>query len=297
MITGFHCETTESEVMQVLKEMINEIGMDFGSARIECPAKPITHAFIHFMNDGERNKFIRSANMLKKELRGRKIKITRSMDAEERFYNKRMGYVKYCIHTRHNIPLSLISLNWTAKHVSVKGQIVVRTCQSGSLKFSKYQDVEEEVEEQTQKWQTKKLIATTVSSEKGIRRREEGETTSSQRMISLQGNQEESRNNPTKVDDDSPTHTRNSRNNNDDETKRMEDLRGRGGGRLKHRTVDGDVPLCLRRNQRDDNDDCSSKRKTREEKESGSSTQSKTKHCVMNKMASGSEDICLRSTE
>ena len=34
--------------------------MDFGGARIECPAKPITHAFIHFANDGERNKFIRS---------------------------------------------------------------------------------------------------------------------------------------------------------------------------------------------------------------------------------------------
>ena len=155
VITGFHSETTESEVTQLLREMINEIGMDFGSARIECPAKPITHAFIHFMNNGDRNKFIRSANMLKKELRGRKVKITRSMDAEERFHNKRMGYVKYCIHTRHNIPLSLISLNWTAKHVSVKGQIVVKTCQSGSLKFSKYQDVEDEVEEQMQKWQTK----------------------------------------------------------------------------------------------------------------------------------------------
>ena len=155
VIAGFHSETTESELTQLWREMINEIGMDFGSARIECSAKPITHAFIHFMNDGDRNKFIRSANMLKKELRGRKIKITRSMDAEERFHNKRMGYVKYCIHTRHNIPLSLISLNWTSKHVSVKGQIVVKTCQSGSLKFSKYQDVEDEVEEQMQKWQTK----------------------------------------------------------------------------------------------------------------------------------------------
>ena len=144
----------------------------------------------------------------------------------------------------------------------------------------------------------KKLIATTVSSrEKGIRRREEGETTRSQRMISLQVNQEESRNNLMKVDDDSPTHTRKSRYNNDDETKRMEDLRVKGGGRLKHRTVDGDVPLCLRKNQRDSNDDSSSKRKTREEKECGSSTQSKTKHCVMNKMASGSEDMCPRFTE
>ena len=33
---------------------------------IECPAKPITHAFIHFKNDEERNKFVRSANMFKK---------------------------------------------------------------------------------------------------------------------------------------------------------------------------------------------------------------------------------------
>ena len=69
VITGFHGETTESEVIQLLKEMINEIGMDFGSTKIECPAKPITHAFIHFKSDGERNKFIRPANMLKRELR------------------------------------------------------------------------------------------------------------------------------------------------------------------------------------------------------------------------------------
>ena len=74
--------------------------------------------------------------------------------------------------------------------------------------------------------------------------------------------------------------------------KRMEDLRGKGGGRLKHRTIDGDVPLCLRKNQKDSNDDSSSKREMREEKESG-----KTKHCVMNKMASGRKDICSRSTE
>ena len=49
-----------------MKELTNEVGMDFGNARNECPAKPITHAFIHFINDGERNKFIRSANMFKK---------------------------------------------------------------------------------------------------------------------------------------------------------------------------------------------------------------------------------------
>ena len=155
VITGLHSETTESEVINMLKEMMNEIGMDFGSARLVCPAKPITHAFIYFANDDERNKFIRSANMLKRELRGRKIRITRSMEAEERFYNKRMGYVKCCIHQRHGVPLYLIALNWVAKHVTVKGQIVVKTCQDGSLKFDKYQDVEDEVDDLMQKWQTK----------------------------------------------------------------------------------------------------------------------------------------------
>ena len=66
VITGFHIETTESEVEQLLREMKNEIGMDLGRARIECPEKPITHAFIHFLDNGDRNKFIRSANMLKR---------------------------------------------------------------------------------------------------------------------------------------------------------------------------------------------------------------------------------------
>ena len=77
----------------------------------------------------------------------------------------------------------------------------------------------------------------------------------------------------------------------------MEDMRGKGGGRLKHCTVDGDVSLCLRRNLRDSKEDSSSKRKRYEEKESRSSTQSKTKHCVMNKMASGSKGSCPRSIE
>ena len=127
----------------------------------------------------------------------------------------------------------------------------------------------------------KKLIATTVSSrEKGIRRREEGQTTGSQKTISLQRNQGEGRDKHMKVDDDSPTCVRNSRNNNDDETKRMEDLRGKGGGgRLKHRTIDGDVPLCLRKIEKDSNDDSSSKRKKREEKESGSSTEQNEALC------------------
>ena len=76
---------------KLLKESITEVGMTMEDVRIECSAKPITHAFIHFKNDEERNKFVRSANMLKKKLRGRKLKISRSMDADERFHQKKNG--------------------------------------------------------------------------------------------------------------------------------------------------------------------------------------------------------------
>ena len=126
-LTGFHNETSEPEVIQLPTESVTEIGMMMENVRNECFARPITHAFIYFKNDEERDKFVRSANMLKKELRGRKSKISRSIDADERFHQKRMAYVKYCIHEKQNIPLDSITTNWTLKHISVKGQIVVRT--------------------------------------------------------------------------------------------------------------------------------------------------------------------------
>ena len=148
---------------------------------LSAPQRQITHAFIHFKNDDERNKYIRSGNMLRKELRGRKLKITRSMEAEENSIKKRMEYAKYCTHLKRNSPPDLTSMNWTLKHVSVKGQIVIKTCQSGNLKYIKYQDIETEVEGRMEKWQSQKLIATTVSSrERCQERREEGRTTSSQ---------------------------------------------------------------------------------------------------------------------
>ena len=79
------------------------------------------------------------------------------------------------------------------------------------------------------------------------------------------------------------------RDNNEDETRKMEDPKGKGGGRLKHRTIDGDLSLCLRKTEKESNDDSSSKGKTREENESGSSTLNKMKHRDMNKMASGTD--------
>ena len=77
----------------------------------------------------------------------------------------------------------------------------------------------------------------------------------------------------------------------------MEDMRSKGGGRLKHCTVDGDVPLCLRRKLKDNKGTSSSESKRYGGKGSRSSNQSNMKNCVMNKMASGSKELYPRSTE
>ena len=94
VMTGFHDDTTQQEEQETLKETITAIGMSTDQILIKCPAKPITHAFLQFTDTDERDKFVRSANIFKKELRGRKIRISPAMDAEERFHQKRLGYFK-----------------------------------------------------------------------------------------------------------------------------------------------------------------------------------------------------------
>ena len=102
------------------------------------------------------------------------------------------------------------------KYVSTKGQIVVKTVQSGNLLYIKYQDVEAEVEEEMQKMAVKKLVATTVSSrEKGMKRREEGGTMSSQKTKKIQRND------------------------------RNERCTSDGGGSDKLKKADGDFPICM----------------------------------------------------
>ena len=63
----------------------------------------------------------------------------------------------WCIsnETRYGTFLNSSSLTWLSKYVSVNGQSVVRTCQYGSLKHHKFQDIESEVEEQVDKWLAK----------------------------------------------------------------------------------------------------------------------------------------------
>ena len=48
VMTGFHDDTTEQEVQDILEETIATIGMSTDQIEIQCPAKPVTHAFLQF---------------------------------------------------------------------------------------------------------------------------------------------------------------------------------------------------------------------------------------------------------
>ena len=84
--------------------------MSIENARIECPAKPITHAFINFKNNDERNTHIRSANTLRKELRGRnkipseKTGICQILQSHETWHSSQFDFleldVKVCVSQR-----------------------------------------------------------------------------------------------------------------------------------------------------------------------------------------------------
>ena len=59
---------------------------------------------------------------------------------------------------------------------------------------------------------------------------------------------------------------RHRKDNNDDNTRKNEDLKGKGGGRLKHYNVDGDVPVCQRKTEEKSQDVGSCNKKHKEEK-------------------------------
>ena len=118
--------------------------------QIEWPAKPITHAFLQF-TDSERDKYIMSANMLKRESTGRKRRISPAKDAEERFIKQEWlhqvlhSYKTQCTAREdHDEPCDKARVS--------RGQTVIRTCANGS---HQYQDVKTKVRKFTDKWLTK----------------------------------------------------------------------------------------------------------------------------------------------
>ena len=85
--TGFHDDTTERKVEDLLKETVFAIGISMEKIKINVqPSRSHMHSCS--LQTDDRDKYVTSANMLKKELSGRKIRISPAMDAEDIFHKK-----------------------------------------------------------------------------------------------------------------------------------------------------------------------------------------------------------------
>ena len=139
----------------------------------------------------------------------------------------------------------------------------------------------------------------------GQRRRDEGKTTSCHIYTATQRNQGDDRctsegggrQKLKHVDGDFPVCMRRENDVTQNKTRRNEDSKGRGGGRLKLSIVDGDVPLCMRSFDEEKKDSSSSKKDNKDKMVSGSSVSSSRKKDSRSKMASGSKDLCGNTTE
>ena len=84
--------------------------------------------------------------MQKIQLKGRTIKISLALDAEERFHRKRMGFIKFVLNQKKGIALHRIRLSHEKKSVVIIGQILTKTEENGEPKYNKYHDIDEEVQ-------------------------------------------------------------------------------------------------------------------------------------------------------
>ena len=173
------------------------------------------------------------------------------------FIKKRLGYLKCCIHTRHNAPLVQNKMNRLTRHVSVDGQIVIRSCAKGSLKYHKHQDTEHRSRSRSNngKMVAKNLVATTVSSRiVGVRRGMEGITACCQDETKTHNEQEDGRvkgkgggrQSFKHIDGDFPMCMKNENKDVELKLKKIERTRGEGGGRQRYRHCEGDVSMCMR---------------------------------------------------
>ena len=136
--------------MQVIKAtgMREEHTVDF-------PAIPITHVFEKFQDTRTRDRFVRSANMRKYELDGRRIKISQALNPMNALTKKDLGYVKYVLNKDKEYALHWIKMNLQRKTITVNGQTVAMIDSNGLLKYNKYEDIEVEVRNLMEKWLTK----------------------------------------------------------------------------------------------------------------------------------------------
>ena len=121
VLHGFKTESKEQDVKAITMESTKASGMK-EEHTVDYPAIPITHVFVEFEDTRTRDRFVRSANMRKYELDGRRIRMSPSLELDERFDKKRLGYIKYVINKKKGIEVYWIQLNLQKKSITISGQ-------------------------------------------------------------------------------------------------------------------------------------------------------------------------------
>ena len=96
VLHGFKTESKEQDVKAIVMESIKATGMK-EEHTVDYLAIPIIHVFVAFEDTRTRDRFVRSTNMRKYELDGRRIRMSLALEPDERFERKRLGYIKYVI--------------------------------------------------------------------------------------------------------------------------------------------------------------------------------------------------------
>ena len=242
--TGFHGDSIEQEVEQLLRETVAEIGMSTENVKIKCLAKPIAYAFIYFKWQRWEEK--RQISEYVKE----RVEMEKEKNITVNGCGTKKGWdtcqMLHSNETRHSPRIDLAE-------PTDNGQIVVRTCQIGSFEYHTYQDIESEVEEQMEnvwqktrrndceqpwgglKTQSRKgrlwvVVCTQKHNQRDDKRKGDG------------GGRQKLKH----VDGDLPCCMSRKSEDNEATMRETAKSRGKGGGRHKLRNDDGDVPLSMR---------------------------------------------------
>ena len=96
--TGFKEDSDEKEVKAMIEETIKVVGMKEEKYTIDCPATPLTHAFVEFQSERTRDRYVRSANLRQPPTEWKKEQ--QAMSVEERFQWKRLGYFEIVLNKK-----------------------------------------------------------------------------------------------------------------------------------------------------------------------------------------------------
>ena len=188
VLHGFKAESKEEKVKSVIVDPIEATGMTEENT-IDCPAIPITHAFVEFQKMKIRDRCVRSANMWKIELDGKKDQNIPRFGGRRKIRQKNIG-IHQVYHSQYQRSCTALDTNELReeKHHHRRSTHCENRCH-WKAQIQQIRRCRRRSSNSHEEVAVKKLVATTVSSrEKGLERRNETMTTSGHHGVTTKNN-------------------------------------------------------------------------------------------------------------